>query len=138
MPVTNKTEATEKLTGADACVCMHTALRKCCDSKITSAAYNLIHMINFKPDKFDPWRFFGGLVAERVNHGEKPASAVQAAIDELSDRFLDQLDSKENRALPRAELPDGALNALYALRCIFQCFSKGDITAVAAYLGDET
>ena len=45
------------LTAYDACVFMHTALRKCCDSKATSAAYNLVHVIGHLnlPEALNPW-----------------------------------------------------------------------------------
>ncbi len=76
--------------GIDACVCMHTALRKCCDSKITSAAYNLIHIIDIRPEKFDAWRILGNLVAEGMNRSDVNWSgsvALASAVEKLLDEF---------------------------------------------------
>lgn len=141
----SKTEEVE-VQGNDACVMMHTALRKCCDSKITSAAYNVIHLLcemDFKPHKFSPWRMYGTLVAERLkappsNPGlpkglklTRGASICKRAVADLDDRFVAVLrEAKEKREV----IPDNCRSALYALLCVLECFDDKDWIGMAAYL----
>jgi len=122
----------EPMTGSDACVCMHTALRKCCDSKITSCVYNLVHLVDVEPERFDPWRFLGQLVAARVNKGQKPEDALMDAHVEFEDKFLDSLDGDKHGGLPRE-----ATAWMYALSCAMHCFSTRDFQGMAAYLAEE-
>jgi len=113
---------------------MHTALRKACDSKITSCVYNLIHLIDIKPQKFDPWRFLGQLVADKLNAGEKPAAALRAAHKEFEDKFLDVFhDAKKKDEVA----PDDVRTWMYALSSAMHCFSKQDWEGMASYLGDD-
>jgi len=136
----------ENIEGNDACVMMHTALRKCCDSKITSAAYNVIHLLcemDFKPYKFHPWRVYGALVAERMASPPlKPglakglkldcgASILKRAATDLDDRFHAVLrEAKEKRET----VPDNCRSALHALTCVLACFDDKDWCGMAAYL----
>ena|SRR5271170_3745045 len=133
MMAKKKKEAKEAIEGNDACMLMHTALRKCCDSKITSSVYNMVHLVDVKPDKFNPWGFYGRLVADRLNKGEEPEGALKAAHTELEDKFLDFWcePSKEG------DKPAHARTWLYALSCAMHCFSKRDWEGMAAFLGDE-
>jgi hypothetical protein len=141
--MTTATTIEAKITGGDACVCMHTALRKACDSKITSAVYNLVHLVDVEPAKYDPWRFLGQLVADRLNEGEKPVEALKNAHAELEDKFLALvLPESWNKSHARErsrndEPPAEARTWMYALSCAMHCFSKNDWNGMAAYLGDE-
>ncbi len=68
----------ETLQVEDACMLMHTAMRKICDSKITSCMYNLVHLIcaaNLNED-LDVWLIFGGEVAANINAGMAPTTAT--------------------------------------------------------------
>jgi hypothetical protein len=125
----------EPMTGSDACVYMHTALRKACDSKITSSVYNMVHLVKVEPHKYDPWRFFGQLVADRLNNGEKPWSAVVGAHAELENKFLDLLYPDVGRKPD--DVPREATTWLYAFSCAMCCFSKRDWEGMAAYLKEE-
>ena len=128
--------ATKKraLEAEDACGLMHTALRKCCDSKITSAAYHLIQMISIKPELWDPWRLLGKIVARRMNEsGNTPFDALKIAVGHL-DEAWDDIWEKEHNA--SREPPSGARNALYALTCILDLFSEEDLRGMSSYLGD--
>jgi hypothetical protein len=122
----------QQLAPNDACVCMHTALRKCCDSRITSAAYNLIHLIHIEPSKWNAWVMLGRLVVERMEGGKKPAEALQEAIERLEDAFYDQ--AMKSREAGESE-PDQARSIMYALRCTLECFSPKDIEGMAEFLG---
>ena len=76
---------TNQIDKNDVCIAMHTALRKYCDSDITSAIYNLIHLIHdMKPRKLNAWLILGELVADRLNSQEYTnTEAVYYAIERL-------------------------------------------------------
>ncbi len=117
---------------------MHTALRKVCDSKITSSVYNMVHLVEVKPEKYDPWRYLGQLVADRLNKGEKPVSALKAAHAELEDKFLDLwLEGRRKDYDQPCEPPDDARLWMHALSCAMHCFSPEDWEGMASYLGEE-
>jgi hypothetical protein len=118
------------LEGNDACVLMHTALRKACDSKITSAAYNLIHTIHIEPEKWDPWRMLGALVAKELNAGKKPVPALESAIARLDNVFMDQVVAYRDKEM----VPDDARSMMYALKCTLECFAASDVRGMASYL----
>jgi hypothetical protein len=130
-----------KMTGADACVAMHTALRKCCDSPITSVAYNLIHMIGdaeIKPRSLDPWLMLGEMMAEQLAKG--PGHSVEIVIEfagkeELLRRWAATNDARRKAGRPDA--PTRASNALHALVCTLRCFSRADIEGMTTYLDEE-
>ena len=127
----------EKLEGNDACMLMHTALRKLCDSKITSAAYNLVYLVDVEPHKFDPWRFFGQLVADHLNErvAHTPANAVKLAIEELDDAYWGNVTGPARER--RETIPDDAQTWLHALSCTLQCFDAKDVESMAGFLADE-
>lgn len=123
--------------GPEACSLIHTALRKCCDSKITSAAYNVIRMIETprRLDGVNPWRLLGTAVAKRLDEGAKPVVALRAAIDHLDDDYYDELEK-----MPYSER-EGArsktIDQLHALQCTFQCFSKDDLVGASWFLKEH-
>jgi hypothetical protein len=127
-----KSKKNPPLDGTDACQLMHTALRKACDSKITSAASNLIHIIHITPEKWNPWRMLGALVAKELNAGKKPAAALEHAIAKLDDTYMDQVVADRDKE----KIPDGACSTMYALKCTLECFSKDDVKGMASYLED--
>lgn len=126
-----------KMSGADACVLMHTALRKSCDSPITSAAYNLIHMIEEPhiPREHNPWIMFGELVAAAVNAGEDPTKALGRLVHgrKLEDAWGAKYYGPPGRG-ERPKAPDIARVAMYALSCTFRCFTKQDFEGMAVHL----
>lgn len=126
------------LEGNDACMLMHTALRKACDSKITSSVYNMIHLVDIKPEKYDPWRFLGKLVADRLNEGAEPVQALGMAHTEWERRFLDFWLEGRKRDSDQPSAPsDDARTWMYALSSAMHCFSDSDWKGMAAFLGDE-
>jgi hypothetical protein len=124
----------QEMTGSDACLMMHTALRKCCDSKITSCVYNLVHLIDVKPAKFDPWRFFGEQVAYRVNAKIPPKQVVEYVYERYRDSFMELLEKAE-RAGDRP--PREAMTWMLALDCALACFTKDDWAEMVEYLGED-
>lgn len=120
---------TERLEGHDVCCLIHTALRKCADSPITTAAYNLIHVIHVKSERFDPWLMFGTMVAERLQD-MTPQEAFAHALEGFDDRFFSLADHS-------SDYPDGCRHLAWALEGVLRCFSKADIAAAAAYLEDD-
>jgi hypothetical protein len=131
---TKKANKKHTLEADDACGLMHTALRKCCDSKITSAAYHLIQMIHVRPEIWDPWILLGKIVAKRINEsGNKPLEALKVAAGHLNEAWLDICDKERTAG---REPPSGARNALYALTCILELFSEEDLVGMSSYLED--
>jgi hypothetical protein len=126
-------KAKSKLEWEDACMLMHTALRKCCDSKITSAAYNLIHLIK-DTSEWSAWRMLGELVAEYVDEGEKPTFALTRAIEHLGGVFYERCAAAKQKD---EDVPDGARTWLYALLRILECFNEQDVEGMAYYLGED-
>ena len=125
------------MTGGNACISMHTALRKVCDSHITSAAYNFITLIDVKPIALDPWRIFGRLVAQKIVQDPKrlPTLILQEAHRELEDELHRVVDShlKINSTQPKN------LTLIFnTLNCIFKCFTQADWDCMAAYLSERT
>lgn len=89
------------MTGSDACVCMHTALRKLCDSRITSAAYNFIHILCDMDELGDlnPWLVLGEFVAEEINKGRKPYVALTMAAGYLDRKFSEKINIARDKCL---------------------------------------
>ncbi len=135
-----------EMTGGDACLMMHTALRKCCDSKITSCLYNLVHLVDIRPEKFDPWRIYGGIVADLVNARLPPKVAVKTAHERLRERFNSVMEHAERdrqaRSIARetslpVEAPREATTWMFAIDCALACFADSDWEAMAEYLGEK-
>lgn len=126
-----KSKKKETFDGSDVCVCLHTALRKSCDSHITSAAYNLIHMIRVEPEKFNAWRIYGDIVAQLMSKGEKPLPAAKKAIELTDDAFYKEVE----KARPaEGRPPEGSTAALHALLCTLRCFDANDWAGFVSYL----
>lgn len=123
------------LDGSDVCVAIHSALRKVCDSKITSAAYNLIQLIETPPqlEKLNPWILLGKSVADHLADGIDPAKALRLAVGGLGDTYYEALDTMSSRRDDRGNTGD----QLRALTCTFQCFTNDDYECAAAYLYDD-
>lgn len=131
------------MVGSDACVCMHTALRKRADSSITSAAYNLIHVIcdtGIKPTKFDPWRLYGDLVAGHINDpktsDQTEVHACQLAHGALERVWSDIVMEHRKKEHP-SPIPNIARPCMYALYTTMKCFDQDDWEAMAEYLKEE-
>jgi hypothetical protein len=122
-----------EMDGSYACEAMHTALRKCCDSKITSAVYNIIRLIDVAPVRFDAWRMLGALVAKKVNQGHTPLDALRTSHAELEASFYAVVRQAHDKA---ERVPTEAHSSLYALSCAMACFKKEDWQGMAAYLGE--
>lgn len=125
----------------DACILMHTALRKCCDSRASANAYNVIHLIcalHVEPRALDPWLVFGENVAGVVNGWKNPLTGprLKECADALEDAWVDRVRLHRGEQRQNAE-PEHARNALYALLCAFRMFDAADWTGMATYLADE-
>lgn len=125
---------TEPLNGADACIIMHTALRKCCDSKITSAAYHLIQLINIEPPEQNAWRILGNMVAKMINMGLEPLVALRRAVRHLNDEFCREVVKPANQGGPKEV--ENARATMHALQCTLECFDETDLQGMAGYLDD--
>lgn len=123
----------EPMTGNDACMLMHTAMRKCCDSHITSLLYNAVHLCDVKPQEQSPWSFFGKLVAGHVASGVKPSPAIKQAAAELRDRFDDHLRALKDQG---EKVNEDARTWCMVLVCSMKCFKELDFVAMAGFLGD--
>jgi len=117
-------------TSADVCLLTHAALRKHADSKITSLAYNLIHLICSARilEAQDPWLMYGALVVEKIQqtHG-KMDLAARLAARELQERFF-----KDVR-FPN----DTAHTAMQALAGTLDLFSDDDWRAFTLLLEEK-
>ncbi len=133
------------MNGSDACLLMHTALRKCCDSSATSALYNLVHLCKVQPNKFSPWLFFGNLVVEHLanksapsrkagRHGKPVLYALKKAHQELPDRFFSEVLDIAKEA---GTVPFEAERWLYALKCTMDLFNDDDWERMGAFLSEE-
>lgn len=134
MPNKKNKPVKPSLTAQDVCVCMHTALRKICSSKITSAAYNLIHLIkNIQPPELDPWVMFGELVAKELRSNKtEPYKAIETAVSCLEDTWFDA----QQKATPAFMCGD-ARTWMYTLLCTLRCFETIDIACMGTYLIDR-
>lgn len=133
-----KTLPMPKMEGADACMLMHTALRKLCDSHITSALYNFIHMLEVKPAELDPWRIYGQLVADRITAGSRPDHAVTDAMEKFEDKMEEARKTwRDSGTAGRREIPSEIHHSFYTLFCIFRCFEKSDWAAMSGFLLEE-
>lgn len=124
----------ERIEGTDVCVCIHTALRKACDSPETSLLYNLIHMVSDLPVTMDPWRFFGAQIAEVLNKGKenrltKPGLVIRNVAAQLDDSWFDTFHK-----LPHNADYDRCRVAAKTLYCALKLCDDGDFEAMAAYL----
>jgi hypothetical protein len=130
----------QKITGTDACVMMHTALRKCCDSSVTSAMYNVIHIIDI-PEPINPWIMLGNLVAAHIDEpaGRKSSgrsrgeAALRKAASELDKEFYDQVAKMKREEIV---VPSNAAPSMYTLTCLFRLFSEEDWAGMGAYLDE--
>lgn len=128
----------DKLDASDVNVCLHTALRKFCDSSITSAAYNLIHLIceaNLKP-KHCAWHLLGELVAEQMNAGREPLVSIRSAISNLDDQFFERV-TKPRREQGKQGDPKSSRLWLHTLQCTLKCFSDGDLQSFVSLLEES-
>ena len=127
--------------GDDVCVSLHTALRKCCDSKATTAAYNLIHLIQDKPGHVNPWRVLGDLVATQTP-GSSPASVVLRKTvtvqpGEFESLWVQAWSKREFETMKNERLSDTGRDLLHwtkSLSAIFELFNENDWKGMAAYL----
>lgn len=132
----------EPLAREDACRMMHTALRKACDSKATSIAYNVISIVcalAIKPRSLDPWLVLGELVADAVNaENDKDvkftAQGLKECVARLDDEWWKRNKKRKERDRPS---PDNAQPSLYALVSVFRTFDASDYNGMAAFLVDE-
>lgn len=100
---------------------MHTALRKVCDSKITSLAYNVVRLVDAG------WSAYARLVAAELAAGSQPVAAAKTAAAKL-----DHLDERQegNEWLTKEK----ARSEQMALVCTFALFTPIDWECFAAYL----
>lgn len=131
----------EDIRGNDVCMCLHTALRKCCDSRITTAAYNLVHLIcdSQLPEEYDPWRLYGELVAIELNKPHRVVARSKADIQSCAITAAKRLDDTfmGRRAAAReagVTIPSRCTTSLHALVSTLECFDAKDWKGFVGYL----
>lgn len=103
-------------------VYLHTALRKCCDSTVTSLAYNLIAMRSMS----GPWEEYLSAawpLLQGVGTDEEVVRALKRAVGVGLDVWED--DDARERELTRERS---------ALLCCFKLFTTEDFLAMAAWV----
>ncbi len=133
-----KKKSAPKWDGDSACLAMHTALRKACDSAPTTALWNMIHLCESPTGQLTPWAFYGQRVAELLNAGEPPARAVRfAEHGRWTDAYLDEM-LKMRRASPQpgTALESNLRHWLYAISGVLRCFESHDWDGMGAYLAE--
>lgn len=127
----------KSLDGSDVCVSIHTALRKCCDSKTTTAAYNLIHLITGAEESLvnylNPWLMFGDRVAYWLAAQMSPKEAWGHAIEELDERWRDKLLERMSKGMSPSDY-SREKTYLYTLLPLFQSFSEREIEGAVTFL----
>jgi hypothetical protein len=100
---------------------LHAALRKCCDSKPTSAVWNIIYALHR-----DIWHSFC-----------KAMVGAKTGRDLL--RRFEAWDQKEAWDVENTLPKDGTndRNIAVAFRCMLKCFDVGDWEGFAAFIGEE-
>ncbi len=116
---------TDPYNESDFAVMVHTALRKACDSTITSIAYNMIHATN------GPWGAFVSLVYSQFNWS-RPEESFAERVDELSEWLPTTNELKE----VGHELTGEERSMLIALILTFKLFDGDDWKGACAYLKD--
>lgn len=134
----------QKIGGNDACVLMHTALRKLADSPATSAFYNAVQILpEIKPRALNPWLILGEMVADALD--ENPGwevSHIAGFLDGASSHRVGRLEKvfferlTEHRRAGKNE-PAHATSALYLLLSLFRLFKPSDFAAMAGYLKED-
>ena len=134
------------LGGNDACVALHAALRKVCDSEATTVLYQIVHLVcalRIRPESLDPWRIVGRLVAESLNEaharGERiinPYISVTLAFEKLEDVWWSSAKKRREKSGRDSE-PENAREALYAFTRCFRLLTPEDRIAMAEYLRDD-
>jgi len=92
---------------------LHTNLRKFCDSRPTSLAYNLVHLDSCN----EAWYGYLDAVWAKLKESDKPACEILKECAHDEDGSLQWGDSARN-----------------ALRIAFDCFDDGDWVGMAAYI----
>ena len=98
---------------------LHTALRKCCESSPTSAAWNIIHVLDQKT-----WRSF---LAAMV--GSKTGADLKDRFETWADKTAWTIEA----ALSKEEKHE-ARSISVTFRCILHCFTDDDWNGFAGFL----
>jgi len=111
---------------------LHTALRKCCDSRPTSIAYNLIHEIDSVV-----WHDYLDYLRDKlkgVKFKDKQHLAIVMAghtVLYFDDEWRKRLGDKKNDSAYRKKFTNGIT---LSLKCAFELFSEEDYRGYCAYL----
>lgn len=108
-----------------ACEALHTALRKCCDSPITSVAWNVIHMLGDSD-----WADYGRAVVERL-HG-KTFATKREVVAELV-KITEEHGPANAPGIYRWIMQPSRA----ALKCTLDLFSADDWLGFASFLLPE-
>lgn len=112
------------ITGRDASLMMHAALRKCCDSKISSALYNFIYLQDNLSNELHPWIVFANQIAMRIISNNND-SRIEVFHDIISEDY--ELMNGFSQKSPGLYIH----NTLF---CILHCFNNDDIINMLAYI----
>ena len=127
------------MSAADACMAMHTALRKLADSPTSSNAYQVISMVSeltITPRALHPWLFFGGLVAAEVRKDGKVLRRIALDLDETHWHACESW-AKARLSRDKRDVRGASHQALWGLLCAFRLLTEIDWEAMSGFL-EET
>lgn len=105
----------KELNPSDVCASLHVALRKACDSTVTSALWNLIHVLD--DDVMHAWIEVGKAIVEELNAGSVPKEALRSVIYRKTPNLHRQ-----------------AHHAYRAIRLLVEMFDEKDLEAAVSFL----
>ena len=124
---------------SDACMAMHTALRKLADSPTSSNAYQVISMVcdlKVTPRALHPWLLFGRLVAAESKPDGRALRRIGLSLEETHWHVCESWAKSKNGRDPRG-VRDAGHQALWALHCAFRLLTEDDWVAMAGYLEES-
>lgn len=105
---------------SDLGIALHTALRKCCDSSPTSAAWNLINVLE------EPWKDLLKVIREGFKGFKFDRKSTKSKNDQLAAHL--------KLVVTRQWEPWGKGYVAVALHCVFETFSANDWYGFASFL----
>lgn len=118
----------DNITPSDLGMALHTALRKACDSKATSAAWNLIEILN------EPWSIYLDLLLKELKEAKRPSlSDLREFTLDLWHPFgeIDQIVRDDRGSAARKDR-----RLITALGCVFEMFDDVDWHGYGSYLDE--
>lgn len=101
---------------------LHTALRKCCDSKPTSALWNLIYVCD------DGWGWYLEQFHKRLKKAETEEGVIRAAKKAATCTDLSTAEGEYE------VVPDGMRHEVYGLLCVMAMFDEHDWAGFISFI----